>query len=275
MWKWLYIVLVIAMLVLVGVMAIIYINPGPKAVYTENMEWLRTTPIAHRGLHSGDSAVPENSLAAFQQAIEAGYAIELDVHLSADGEIVVFHDYDLQRMTGVEGKITSLPLAELQKLTLLQSDQRIPSFVDVLALIHGQVPLLIEIKNEEAVGGLEQKVIDVMKDYRGSFAVQAFNPFVMGYFKENAPDIVRGQLSGSFRNESLAFYKKFLLRNLLLNGISAPHFVAYEYDSMPQWMANRLKAKNLVLLAWTVNSEQRAEQAEKKFDNIIFELFRP
>lgn len=273
--KWLFSLLIILVVLVVGITMLIFIIPGPKADSAAGPEWLVTVPIAHRGLHSGDAAVPENSLAAFQKAIEAGYAIELDVHLSADDVIVVFHDKELRRMTGVEGSITDLSLTELQQLRLLGSDQTIPTLDEVLMLIAGQVPLLIEIKNEGEVGALEQALIDRLDDYTGLYAVQAFNPFVLGYFKKHAPGIVRGQLSGSFKKENLAWYKKFMLRYLLLNGVSAPRFVAYEYDSMPQWMAARLQAKGLLRLAWTVDAPEQVANMNSRFDNIIFEKFRP
>lgn len=254
---------------------IMYINPGPTVEQTEETEWLATMPIAHRGFHTDDSIIPENSMAAFEKALELGYAIELDVLLTADGEVVVFHDYDLLRMTGVDALVSEMNWDEIKHLTLLDSEETIPLLSDVLELVDGKVPLLIEIKNEDSVGELEDALLELVEHYDGLFAIQAFNPFVLEYIKNQAPHIIRGQLASNFKEEDLAFYEKFLLRYLLLNFKSEPHFVGYRQDDIPQWLANRMQAKNVYLLAWTVVTEEDAERAMEMYDNIIFELFYP
>lgn len=249
----------------------IYINPGPKVEQTGRTAWLKRLPIAHRGLHY--SLAPENSLAAFQRAVEAGYGIELDVQLSADGHVVVFHDYNLKRMTGLDREVKDLNLSQLKELKLAGSDQGIPLLKDVLTLVRGQVPLLIEIKNEGKVGRLEQAVIEDLRGYTGEFAVQSFNPFVLRYIREHAPGIVRGQLSGTFKGEDLAFFKIFLLKYLLLNFLSRPAFVSYATGALPEWFAHRLRRKGLCLLAWVVREDDEYAQVKKVFDNVIFEDF--
>lgn len=260
----------------VGVLVVIYLNPGPKVTHTEKTAWLKQQPIAHRGLHTDDSDVPENSLKACRLAIEAGYGIEVDLQMTADGKAVVFHDHSLKRMTGVDKKINTLTWNEIKELKLMGSQEGIPLFTHLLDLVQGRVPLLIEIKNEGApVGPLEAAVIEDLQGYQGEYAVQAFNPFVLKYFKDHAPLITRGQLASSFKGENLAFYKKFLLRYLLLNHLSAPHFVAYDADTLPGWFANSLRQKGLYLLAWTVKSEAAAMRAKELYDNIIFEGFTP
>jgi glycerophosphoryl diester phosphodiesterase len=237
------------------------------------MLWLRNIPIAHRGLH--DKNTPENSLSAFKKAIEAGYAIEIDVHLSSDGELMVFHDFNLKRMTGVDEDITSVSAEFSKSLKLFGSDETIPTFDEVLALIDTKVPLLIEIKNEKAVGALESKLNEVLQNYKGEFAVQAFNPFVLAWFAKNAPQITRGQLSGRFEDTTLPFYKKFLLGNLLLNGVSKPHFIAYESQHLPNLAVSFAKLLKKPILAWTVKSQENSEYALRHADNIIFEAIQP
>lgn len=237
--------------------------------------WLTNIPIAHRGLHTGDSLVPENSIKSFEKALEKGYAIELDVHITKDDKIIVHHDYSLLRMTGFEGFIKETTWDSIEKLNLLETEEKVPSFEDVLELISGKVPILIEIKNEGSPGRLEEKLIQILKDYNGDFAVQSFNPFVVKYFKDNAPGIMRGQLSGDFKGENLAGYKKFLLRNLLFNFITLPHFVAYEVDKMPGNIKKRLKRANIPILIWTVKSIDDYKKLRKDFDNVIFEGFEP
>ena len=143
--------------------------------------WLVETPIAHRGLH--DKNIPENSLSAFSKAVEKGYAIELDVQLIADGTVVVFHDKSLSRMTGNDGYLKFLNKDDLKILKLKNSKEHIPTLQEVLDLVNGKTPILIEIKNEAKVGKLEQSLIDILKNYNGEYAVESFNPFSLQYVK--------------------------------------------------------------------------------------------
>lgn len=260
-------------IVVLAIALIIFINPGPRVKNRKSLIWLKEIPFAHRGLH--DSEVPENSLASFQKAVAAGYGIEIDVQLSADGHVVVFHDYNLKRMTGLDRQVKDLDWSQLKALRLAGTGRGIPLFEDVLTLVRGQVPLLIEVKNEGKVGGLEQAVIENLRGYAGKFAVQSFNPFVLRYFRGAAPDIIRGQLSGSFKGEDLAFIKVFLLKYLLLNFLSRPAFVSYGCGALPKWFAHRLRQKGIFLLAWTAKDAEEFTEAMTIFDNVIFEGFTP
>src|SRR5690554_5681004 len=143
-----YIIAVLAALIF-ALFLCIYINPGPKVTHGARGKWLVQQPIAHRGFHDIEAGVPENSLLA------ARYAIELDVLNTADNQVVVFHDYNLKRMTGLDRKVKDLTWEEVKDLKLLGTDQGIPLFTDFLAEIRGRVPLLIEVKNEGSVGPLE------------------------------------------------------------------------------------------------------------------------
>lgn len=256
-----------------AVALIIFINPGPKIKKREKFAWLTRIPFAHRGLH--DSSLPENSLAAIEKAVESGYGIEIDVQLSADGHVVVFHDYNLKRMTGLDREVKDLTWAQLQELKLAGTDQPIPLFTEVLGLVRGQVPLLVEIKNEGKVGPLEQAVIEDLRSYNGDFAIQSFNPFVLRYVRDAAPEFIRGQLSSSFKGDDLTPIKVFLLKYLLLNFISRPVFVSYACGALPKWFADRLRKKGLHLLAWTAKDVEEYIEAKKIFDNVIFEGFTP
>ena len=234
--------------------------------------WLVETPIAHRGLH--DKVSPENSLSAFSKAIEKGYAIELDVQLLSDDTVVVFHDESLSRMTGNDGYLKFLNKEDLKVLKLAGSKEHIPTFEEVLKLVDGRTPLLIEIKNQFKVGKLEQKVIDMLKNYKGEFAIQSFNPFSLQYFKNHAPNFLRGQLSGYFKGEKLAWIKKFLLKRMSFNkSTSEPNFISYDASTLPNRFVR--KFKKLPLLAWMVRSKEEYLKVIKYCDNIIFENFIP
>jgi len=235
--------------------------------------WIVKDYIAHRGYHTKE--LPENSIGAFANAIEHCYPIELDVQLIADGTIVVFHDYALSRMTGRDGYTKNLVASELGEYKLAKTEYTIPTLKEVLEFVDGQVPLLIEIKNEGKVGELEGKLWELLKHYRGEYAVQSFNPYSLEWFKNNAPNVWRGQLSTFFKtNKELSFFKRFVLKRMLLNKkVSCPHFISYDARFLPNFYVKR--NKNLPLLAWTIQSQSEYMKVVKYCDNIIFENFEP
>ena len=171
--------------------------------------WLVQQPIAHRGLH--DKNTPENSLAAFEKAIEAGYAIEFDVRSIADGTVVVFHDETLSRLTDNDGYIKFLNKSDLALLSLKGSKEKIPTLEEALAFINGRVPVLIEIKKEGKVGEQERRILEILNDYKGQFAIHSFDPYVLEYFYKHAPHILRGQISGSYKDRQVPFFKKYAI----------------------------------------------------------------
>jgi glycerophosphoryl diester phosphodiesterase len=232
-------------------------------------------PIAHRGFHSGDGTTPENSIASFREAIEANLPFELDVHLLKDGGVVVFHDDDLERMTGMSGQITRLTTHEVRTLRLLESNHRIPLLEEVLEEVNGKVTILIEIKNDPRIESLARAVSERLKCYHGPAAIQAFNPFALKWFYENQAEIPRGQLAGDFRDESMAFYKKFLLQRLMMNRFSKPDFIAYDHRCLPFPAVSKARSRGLPVLGWTVRSTKERDHAMRFCDNIIFEGFNP
>lgn len=234
--------------------------------------WLVEKYIAHRGLHN--DKLPENSLGAFENAAQNGYPIELDVHLLKDGEIAVFHDDSLARITGKDGYIGNLCKEDLKTYNLLGTEYTIPTFDEVLSLVAGRVPLLIEVKNPDKVGRLEELLYKKLKEYSGEYAIQSFNPFVLKWFKDNAPEVLRGQLSGYLKDSGLCFFKRFFLKRMSLNKkVSEPHFISYEAKTLPNRFVNRYK--KLPLLAWTVDSQEEYMRVVKYCDNIIFQNFIP
>ena len=232
--------------------------------------WLFSRPIAHRGLHGIDA--PENSLAAFGKAIEAGFPIEIDVRPIDDGTVVVFHDDKLTRMTDLDGYVCNMTKSDLEKVRLRNSDERIPTFKEVLEFVNGRTPLLIEIKNDSTVGQLERDTLELLSSYKGEYAVQSFNPYSMEFFKKNAPQIPRGQLSCFFDKKDLGFFKRFVLKRLKMNKVSSPDFISYNHANLPNKYVTKTK---LPTLAWTVRSNAEMEKCLPYCDNIIFENFIP
>jgi glycerophosphoryl diester phosphodiesterase len=239
------------------------------------MDWLVKRPIAHRGLHDFGKNIPENSLAAFEAARDADYPIEMDVRLLCDGAVAVFHDQDLERMTGWAGQIGDQDSISIKSRYLRGTGQTIPLFEDVLELVGGKVPILVELKNFGIPGSLESAVAEALLAYDGRYAVQSFNPFSMGWFKVNAPRITRGHLSGSFSGLPLADDLKDTLRNLELVDVSAPAFVGYDIRCLPFQTVTELRARGLPVLGWTIRTPEELQRAREHCDNYIFEELRP
>ncbi|UUD36716.1 cytoplasmic glycerophosphodiester phosphodiesterase [Mycoplasmopsis californica] len=238
----------------------------------EKNHWLNKYFIAHRGFHT--ETEPENSLGAFNNAIKNKYAIELDLHILNDGNVVVFHDDNLKRMTGLEKAIKDTTWNEIKNLKLKNTDYTIPLFSDVLKYIDGQVPLLIELKTDTENHRLEEATWEILKTYSHPYAIQSFDPFTVQWFKKNAPDVIRGMLSGSFHNEKLPFYKKFILRNLLLRAKANPDFINYEIAYLKSKPILKLKDQ-LTILCWTARDLNTFIQTYKSGINCVFENFIP
>ena len=241
--------------------------------------WLVNKYIAHRGLHN--DKYPENSLGAFEHAIENDYAIEIDIHKIEDGTIVVFHDDTLKRMTGEDGYINQIKTVEdLKKYKLLGSNYSIPTLKEVLEFVDGRVPILIEIKDERTTSysptnPLTMATYELLKNYKGEYAIQSFNPYVLKWFKINAPEVIRGQLSRRFtKNSKLNLFARLALGRMWLNKkVSEPHFIAYHYKDLPNRFVK--KYKRLPLIAWALPSQQEYMKVVSHCDNIIFEGFTP
>lgn len=242
------------------------------------LDLLCARPIAHRGLHNASAGIPENSLAAFAAAAADGYGIELDVQASTDGQAMVFHDWDLVRMTGAEGGIGDHEASILTGLRLGQSRQSIPSLTQVLELIDGRSPVIVEIKNEFGpAGAAEEAAFRVLRDYRGPFAVTSFNPRSLTWFRRQAPTWPRGQNSCNFRRfpASWPLWRRLALHYLLDLEQVRPDFVVYNGRDLPCWAAARVRAAGKPLLTYTVRDRAEMRRLAPYVDNMIFEAFRP
>lgn len=237
------------------------------------LKWL----YAHRGLHDNAGDAPENSLRAFGRAAEAGYGIEMDVQLSKDGVPVVFHDYTLKRICGAEGKVNQYTFEELQQFSLCGSDQKIPKFEEVLKLVAGRVPLIVELKIEAADTSVCPAADKLLTDYKGMYCIESFNPLGVLWYRRNRRHVVRGQLADAFLREGeYVGPLYFLLQNLLFNWLGKPDFVAYN-RKYPDILSRRL-CRGLyrnTAAAWTIKSQQELEEAARHFDVFIFDSFVP
>ncbi|MDO5520427.1 MAG: glycerophosphodiester phosphodiesterase family protein [bacterium] len=233
---------------------------------------------AHRGFHDNEGDAPENSLQAFSNAIDYGYGIELDIQLSKDGVPVVFHDYTLNRVTGVDRKVSDLTLSELKQLRLCKSDQQIPTLEEVLQLVEGMVPLIIEFKVERLDLALCDKAIPLLDQYNGIYCMESFNPLVVRWFKKNRTAIMRGQLSDQFIKEKEKGNKIVLygLAKLLFNFLGRPDFIAYNHKYASTFSLRVIKHLfKLPIAAWTVKNQYDHDNNRHHFDYIIFDSFTP
>ena len=247
-----------------------------KNEFGEAWERLFGPPIAHRGLWS-PSGAPENSLGAFQAACSAGYGIELDVQLTADGDAVVFHDWGLQRMTGREGRIADHTAADLATLALGGSDETIPTLADALTLVGHRAMVHIEVKIPYGeVGPLERRVCEVLIDHNGPTCVIGFNPYSHAWFADHQPKILRGLDSYGYADADARQLAPELRRSyaaLEHVHVARPHFLALGVDVIPNAKAVGLRKRGMPIIAWTVRSAEQWQSLAPHCDNLIFEGF--
>ncbi len=245
-------------------------HPGMKA--------LQGWAYAHRGLHG--NGLPENSMAAFQAALDQGYGIELDIHLLKDGNLAVIHDSLLNRTTGQAGHIEDLTTEDLKNYPLEGTAETIPQFRQVLDLFNGKAPLIVELKAENGNhAALTEAACEMLKDYPGAYCIESFDPRCIRWLRKNRPQIIRGQLSENFlRSRSdLPEYLKFLLTHNLLNFGTVPDFVAYHFahrNTTPSvFLCRKLwKAQGV---SWTIRSQEDFDKAKAEGWLPIFENFQP
>jgi glycerophosphoryl diester phosphodiesterase len=240
-----------------------------------------TTPIAHRGYHDRAAGRIENSRAAIAAAVAAGYGIEIDVQPSSDGVAMVFHDDTLERLTGAEGPIRARTAATLQVLTLKDGTDGIPTLAEVLALIGGRVPLLIEIKDQDGanglnVGPLEALVAALLADYRGPAAVMSFNPHSVAAMARLAPDVPRGLTTCSYPAQDwpgIPESERVRLRAIPDYDAVGASFISHEAADLGNPRVADLKAKGAAILCWTIRSPTAEAAARRIADNITFERY--
>lgn len=228
--------------------------------------------IAHRGLHDLEANTPENSLASFRKAAEEGYAIENDIHLTADGEVIVFHDNNLIRMCGIDKAPEEMTLKELKKLKLAGTTEQIPTLKECLDTVNGKVPLLIEFK----CNGLNCKKLCeaaeyILSNYNGKYFIQSFYPTVLLWYRKNRRDICRGQLATAFYGKAL--YMR-MLGGLLFNFLGRPDFVSYEFKYINHPLRRLCVKLGAFPVCWTFHSMQEIESCRRQCKAYIFEGFR-
>ncbi|MGF1659734.1 MAG: glycerophosphodiester phosphodiesterase family protein [Rubrimonas sp.] len=241
-------------------------------------------PFAHRGLHDRAAGRVENSRAAADAAARAGYAVEIDVQLSSDGEAMVFHDATLERLTGAAGPLRARSAAELSRLPLRDGAETIPTLAEILAVLDGRTPLVVEVKDQggaldgRGVGPLEARVAALLAAYPGPVAVMSFNPASVAALRDAAPALARGLVAGApevFAEDGAASERCEALAALEDFAAVGACFVSYDARALPQPRVAALRAAGAGVLSWTIRTPAQAAQVAPHVDAITFEGFLP
>lgn len=264
--------------IIVGIIILYLFFITPRIFNRRDFKPFLNSYYAHRGFHS--EQVPENSLKAFEMALNYNYGIELDVRLTKDEIPVVFHDHSLYRMCGLDKKIDELSYEELQVLRLKNSNEKIPKLLDVLELVDGKLPLIVELKvtAEDDFALICEKTSDVLDDYKGIYCVESFNPFVLFWYKRFRPKVIRGQLATDFIKDKIEgdLFTNMLLTNLCFNFQTKPDFIAYKhkYKNNLSYRLCRDLYKTMTI-AYTIKTKDELEKSKDDFHLFIFEGFHP
>ena len=264
---------IVIILIVICLLAIFLV--APRMFGKPDMSAFMGTSVAHRGYFDNEAGIPENSLASFKAAIEKGFAIELDIQLSSDGVAFVFHDADLERMCGVQGKIWEYTAAELKEMKLLGTEETIPTFEETLAFVHGQVPIMVEYKMDKvdnAVCAAGQAELD---EYEGAYAIQCFDPRALLWYKKNAPQVARGQLAEEYwKNEKHKGDVLYLaLTYMVTNVATRPDFISYKAIHKDNLSLNVCRLLGAKTACYTLKSEEELAYVNGEFDMYIFDSF--
>lgn len=234
-----------------------------------DLAWLTARPIAHRGLHDMNKTRWENTLAAFEAAAASNYAIECDVHITLDGEVVVFHDTDLKRLTGTEGYVWQRTGAEMTALTVGGTAEHVPTLAQMLELVAGRVPLVIELKGTPGHDdGLVAAVCKQLRRYKGKVAIMSFDHWLIRDFPKHAGDIPTGLTAWGSKPHEVEMHFP-----MLMHGVS---FVSYALDQLPNAFATFVKRElGMPVITWTVRDAAAVAKTYAEGDQITFEGFDP
>jgi glycerophosphoryl diester phosphodiesterase len=264
-------------LVIILILILLILAMKPRIRNQPDLTPLKNWFYAHRGYYPKDQSIPENSLSAFHRAVENAFGIELDVQLTKDGLLAVFHDEDLKRMCGIDTKVSELNSEQLQEYRLKGTKEYIPLFPQVLQVVDGKIPMVIEIKPYGAnISELCARLCKELEEYSGVYCIESFDPRVLRWFKKNRPSVVRGQLAMGTHRYGKEKLFGFFISNCLTNFITKPDFIAYCYEDR-NTIGFRLckRLYGVQEFSWTVRTPEVARELQKSGALLIFEYFDP
>ena len=242
----------------------------------KDLTWIKEKLIAHRGLHSEDKKIPENTLTAIRLAIEKGYGIECDINVLKDGTVVVFHDNNLKRLTGKNEYLINLNYDEIRDITILDSSEKIPTLKEVLDIVNCRVPLLIELKPLGDNKLLCEKFIETIRGYQGAYAIHSFNPYIVHWFKRNHPTIIRGQITEFFKDDpKMKKITKYLMKTMFFNIFTKPDFINYGIKDLPNKYCDKIYKRGVCVISYASRGQREFDMVRNHYDNSVFEFFVP
>ncbi|MCX5494242.1 glycerophosphodiester phosphodiesterase family protein [Kaistia dalseonensis] len=244
------------------------------------LSWLTQRPIAHRGYHDAASGRIENTLSAVRAAIEHRFAIEVDLQLTRDGTVVVFHDETVDRLMQASGRVDSFTLAELKAIPFKAGADRVPTLAELFATVAGKVPLVLELKSEfKGDRRLEKAVAPILANYGGPAVVMSFDPESMAMMKKLLPVVPRGIVADRYTDLNdwgfLTARQRLSFRHLLSVPRVGASFVSYDLNGLPSLAPSLVRLFGLTLICWTVRTREQWEKAKRYTDQITFEGFDP
>jgi glycerophosphoryl diester phosphodiesterase len=237
----------------------------------KNLEWIKTEYFAHRGLHN--KVYPENTFGAFNNAVKHEFDIELDIRLSKDQQIVVFHDNNLQRLCGRDMNVSELNYEQLKTYLILKSNEKIPLLKQVLDTLPKETKYLIELKPVSKPKLFVSYFIELMKDYEITYAIHSFDPRIINEFRKQDDSIIRGQIASTFKEDSI--FARLFVKNLHSNKITKPDFTNYRFEDLPSKKLDKLHKKGHVIISYVARNEKNLKFVRSRYDNAVFENFIP
>lgn len=242
----------------------------------KDLSWLKTEYIAHRGLYNKDQSIPENSILSFNEALKHNYAIECDINVLKDGTVVVYHDKDLVRACNINKLLGEVTYDDIKTLTLFETNEKIPLLTDLLTLVAGRKPLLIELKPHGDWELLVKNTVSILKAYKYPYALFSFNPKIVMWLKKNEPNIIRGQITSYFKEDkNMKSLTKYLMRSLFFAKFNKPDFISYHIKDLPNKYLDKAYKKGLVCISYTARTDLELNFVREKYHNSVFEYFKP
>ncbi|QSX05756.1 glycerophosphodiester phosphodiesterase [Sedimentibacter sp. zth1] len=268
----------IVCIILIALLLLYFILVCPNLSRKKETLSFNENLYAHRGFFDDKSEAPENTMLAFKKAIENGYGIELDVHVTKDLKCIVCHDDDLKRIAGIDKKICEITFNEIKNVNVYNTNEKIPSLEDVLNLVNGQVSLVVEIKSITNAFKETEIISRVLDKYKGKYCIESFNPLVLLWYKKHKSNVIRGQLSTNYKNDNVSGnrFRNFLLTFLLFNIVTKPDFIAYNIDYKKNIsFLVCTKIYNISGFAWTVKNQSELNDSRNYYNVFIFQDFIP
>lgn len=241
----------------------------------KDLDILTNHLYAHRGLHNHDKGIYENTLKAFDEAIKHGFGIELDTNILKDGTVVVFHDKNLKRLCGIDMALKDVTYEMIKDYKIMDSNETIHTLEAVLDYINNRVPIMIEIKPFGDKARHAETVYNIIKRINSPIVIQSYNPYIVYWYKKNAKEVIRGQISEFFRDSNFTFITKWIMKTLITNKLTKPDFVNYGLKDIPNKYIEKQKKKGVKILAYAAKTEQELDYMRTHYDNAVFEGFIP